>query len=72
MDGAAILGIGGIALSVVAVVYRVFPSGYSRALCDQKHRSIDDKLSRQETDRIEILSYLRRIEEKLDDHIRER
>lgn len=44
-------------------------NGYSKALCDERHKSIEDKLARQETDRKEILSYLQRIETKIDSHI---
>lgn len=75
MDIGQGIAFGSSVLGCVAVIYKVFPAkngnGFSKALCDQMHKAIDDKLERAETDRKEVLGYLRRIEEKLDDHISE-
>ena len=69
MEIAAWIGLGALSLSATAIVYRIFPTGFSQRLCDQKHLALSKELARQEKDRDEILVYLKRIEEKLDDHI---
>jgi len=60
---------------IVGIVCRLIPkkNGFSQAMCDRVHSEVDRRLDKQEKDREqerkEILEYLRRIEDKTDQHI---
>lgn len=68
------IAVGTLLVVVGGLIFKAMPnksvSEISLDLCNAKHKSVDDKFERAETDRQEMLAFLKRIEDKLDGHIK--